>query len=173
MNPNTNKNAISAGVSDFLHACGIEYLVIDCDPELADTRDFCAHYGYSFDESANVLLIASKKGEPKYAACVVLANCRLDVNKTARKKLGVQRISFARPEQTQELTGMELGGVTPFGMPDNVPVWIDSRVMDCERVILGGGNRSSKIILVPNELMKVPNAEVVENLAFTIEVNKT
>ena len=173
MNCNTNKEAISADVSSFLRACEIEYSAIDCDPQLADTRDFCAHYGYTFDESANVLLIASKKGEPKYAACVVLANCRLDVNKTARKKLGVQRISFARPEQTQELTGMELGGVTPFGMPDNVPVWIDSRVMKCGRVILGGGNRSSKIVLAPKELMKIPNAEVVENLAFPIEASET
>ena len=97
---------------------------------------------------------------------MVLAACRLDVNKTARKKLGVSRISFASPEQTRELTGMELGGVTPFGMPENVPVWIDSRVMDCSQIILGGGNRSSKIILAPAELMKVPNAEVVENLAY-------
>ncbi len=149
-----------------MSALDIEHTVIDCDPEFADTQKFCDHYGYSVDEAANVLLIASKKGEPKFAACVVLATCRLDVNKTARKKLGVSRISFASPEQTRELTGMELGGVTPFGMPENVPVWIDARVMECSQIILGGGNRSSKIILTPVELMKVPNAEVVENLAY-------
>ena len=158
--------SISPDVASVMSALDIEHTVIDCDPEFADTQKFCGHYGYSVDESANVLLIASKKGAPKFAACVVLAACRLDVNKTARKKLGVSRISFASPEQTRELTGMELGGVTPFGMPENVPVWIDSRVMDCSQIILGGGNRSSKIILAPAELMKVPNAEVVENLAY-------
>ena len=158
--------SISPDVASVMSALDIEYTVIDCDPEFADTQNFCDHYGYSVDEAANVLLIASKKGEPKFAACVVLATCRLDVNKTARKKLGVSRISFANPERTRELTGMELGGVTPFGMPENVPVWIDSRVMECNRIILGGGNRSSKIILAPAELMKVPNAEVVENLAY-------
>ena len=158
--------SISPDVANVMSALDIEHTVIECDPEYADTQIFCDHYGYSADESANVLLIASKKGEPKFAACVVLAACRLDVNKTARKKLGVSRISFASPEQTRELTGMELGGVTPFGMPENVPVWIDSRVMDCSQIILGGGNRSSKIILAPAELMKVPNAEVVENLAY-------
>ena len=149
-----------------MRALNIEYTVIDCEPELADTRDFCDHYGYSIDESANVLLIASKRGEPKFAACMVLATCRLDVNKTARKKLGVSRISFANPELTRELTGIELGGVTPFGMPENVPVWIDSRVMKCDRIILGGGNRSSKIVLTPAMLLKIPNVEVVENLAY-------
>jgi len=159
---------IDTDVAGVISALKIEHTVIECDPEYADTQIFCDHYGYSADESANVLLIASKKGEPKFAACVVLAACRLDVNKTARKKLGASRISFASPEQTKELTGMELGGVTPFGMPENVPVWIDARVMECMRIILGGGNRSSKIILTPTELLKIPNAEVVENLAYPV-----
>lgn len=158
--------SISPGVASVMSALCIDYTVVDCEPELADTQVFCDHYGYSVDESANVLLIASKRGEPKFAACVVLATCRLDVNKTARKKLGVSRISFANPEQTRELTGMELGGVTPFGMPESVPVWIDSRVVDCKTIILGGGNRSSKIVLSPTILLKIPNVAVVENLAY-------
>ncbi|NKB64962.1 MAG: hypothetical protein GKR95_23560 [Gammaproteobacteria bacterium] len=158
--------SISVSVADFLGEHGIEYSVLNCDPDLADTQAFCDHYGYSLEESANVLLIASKKGAPKFAACVVLATHRLDVNKTARKKLAVSRISFANPEQTRELTGMELGGVTPFGMPANVPVWIDSSVMKRESIILGGGNRSSKIVLSPTMLLKIPHVEVVENLAY-------
>ena len=147
----------------------IDYSTIECDPDFADTQAFCDRYGYSAEESANVILVASKKGEQKFAACVVLGNCRLDVNKTARKKLGVSRISFANPDQTREITGMELGGVTPFNMPDYVPVWIDSRVMACQRIVLGGGNRSSKIIMAPTELLKVPNAEVVDGLGFTVQ----
>lgn len=157
---------ISADVADFLSRYGLEYTAIDCDPDYADTQKFCAHYGYQLDESANVLLVASKKGEQKFAACVVLATCRLDVNKVVRKKLGVSRISFASPGQTLEQTGMELGGVTPFALPEHVPVWIDSRIMGCDRIVLGGGNRESKIIMAPVELEKVPGSEVVERLAF-------
>lgn len=163
-----SKPSSSTDVVSFLDSFQLQHTVIDCDPDYADTQNFCSHYGYKLEESANVLLIASKKGEPKFAACVVLATCRLDVNKVARKKLGVSRISFASPEQTREQTGMELGGVTPFGMPQHIPVWIDSRVMDCSRIILGGGNRSSKIIMSPDQLLKVPNSEVVESLAYEI-----
>lgn len=159
---------ISAEVEAFLAGHSLRYEVIECDPDYADTQKFCERYGYSFDESANVLLVASKKGEQKFAACVVLATCRLDVNKVVRKKLGVSRISFASPEQTLEQTGMELGGVTPFGLPEHIPVWIDARVMLCDRIVLGGGNRSSKIIMAPDELCGVPNSEVVEDLAFEI-----
>lgn len=153
-------------VEQALQDLAIEHKAIACDPALADTADFCAHYGFELDQSANALLVASSKGEPKQAVCIVLAHCRLDVNKVVRKKLGVRRLSFADPETTQKLTGMELGGVTPFGLPAELPVWVDSRVMACSEIILGGGNRSSKLVLPPGELLKVPELEVVENLAF-------
>jgi len=157
---------ISDDVADFLSEFDVLFDEIECDPNIADTRDFCSFYGYKLEESANVLLIASKKGPPKYAACVVLATHRLDVNKVARKKLAASRVSFAGAELTRELTGMELGGVTPFGIPNHVPIWIDADVMKCPRIILGGGNRSSKILMPPNALLSIPNTEVVPNLGF-------
>jgi len=135
--------ALHPSVRDTLESLAIEHTTIECDPTLADTAAFCEHYGYTPEQSANALLVGSSKGEPTYACCIVLANCRLDVNKTVRKKLGIRRISFANPEITKQLTGMELGGVTPIGLPDQLPLWIDSRVMACEQIILGGGNRST------------------------------
>ena len=156
-------------VAEALKTLEIEHQVVACDPALADTADFCEHYGFTADQSANTLLVGSTKGEPAFAACVVLANSRLDVNKTVRKKLGVRRLSFASPEDTRRLTGMELGGVTPVALPDTLPLWIDSRVMQCAEIILGGGNRASKLLLPPGGLLKMTNAEVVEGLALTIE----
>lgn len=160
---------LQSEVAQALDTLNITHEAIECDPALADTADFCAHYGYTPDQSANTLLVGSTKGEPKYACCVLLANCRLDVNKTVRKKLGVRRLSFATPEITKELTGMELGGVTPFALPDTLPLWIDSRVMACDKIILGGGNRASKVLMPPAGLLSVPNAEVVDDLAFVFE----
>lgn len=155
-------------VEHALQALAIEHRIIACDPSLADTADFCEHYGFTPEQSANTLLVGSTKGEPTFAACVVLANCRLDVNKTVRKKLGVRRLSFASPEDTRRLTGMELGGVTPVALPDSLPLWIDSRVMQCDEIILGGGNRASKLLLPPDGLLKLASAEVVEGLALSI-----
>jgi prolyl-tRNA editing enzyme YbaK/EbsC (Cys-tRNA(Pro) deacylase) len=76
----------------------------------------------------------------------------------------VKKASFASAEQTLELTGMQIGGVTPFGLPD-IPIYIDSAVMNNEEVVLGGGNRSTKVLLNPKELQKLPGAQVVEGLA--------
>ncbi len=139
--------------------------VIDIDPALADTADFVAAYGYSLEDSANCIVVVGKGDPPVHAACIVLAHTRLDVNKTVRKRLGVRRASFAPPDVTRELTGMQIGGVTPFALPSDMPLWIDSRVMARESVVLGGGSRSCKVVAAASVLATLPNAEVVTDLA--------
>jgi prolyl-tRNA editing enzyme YbaK/EbsC (Cys-tRNA(Pro) deacylase) len=149
----------------FLQQTGLEYEVWPCDPELADTARFCDHYGVALENSANAILVRSKTGAEKYALCVVLATHRLNTNHTVRKKLGARKVSFASAEQTRELTGMEIGGVTPLCLPADLSVWIDAAVMDCEYIVLGGGNRSSKIKADPQILLQQANVEVVPDLA--------
>jgi prolyl-tRNA editing enzyme YbaK/EbsC (Cys-tRNA(Pro) deacylase) len=150
----------------FLQQTGLEYEIWPCDPQLADTARFCEHYGVALENSANAILVRSKTGSEKYALCVLLATHRLNTNHTVRKKLGARKVSFAAAEQTRELTGMEIGGVTPLCLPDGLPVWIDAAVMDCEYVVLGGGNRSSKIKANPRILLQQANVEVVPDLAY-------
>ena len=152
-------------IVEILEAMCADYQIIECAPELADTAQFCEHYGYRLDESANAILIVGK-GDPRvYALCVVLATTQVDVNKQARRKLGVKKASFASPDETIELTGMTLGGVTPFGLPASLPIWIDSRVVECSKVIVGGGSRNRKIYTNPEVLAALPSAEIVEDLA--------
>ncbi len=144
---------------------GVPYELFACDPALADTAAFCAAYGFSLDESANTIVVAGKAQPPRYAACVVLATHRLDVNRSIRGRLETRKASFASAEETRAMTGMEIGGVTPFGLPDGLPVWVDSNVMARERVVLGGGSRSWKVIAPPAILLRLPNVAVIERLA--------
>lgn len=153
-------------VAASLAALGVDHEVMDCDPAFADTVNFCAHYGVPLDHSGNTILVASKKPPPVYAACIVTADTRLDVNKRVRNLLGVSKLSFASADQTVEVTGMSIGGVTAFGLPADLPLYIDSRIMNLDYIILGGGNRSSKLRLAPEVLLRVPSAEVIEDLAL-------
>jgi len=157
--------SIDLAVRQHLNGLGVPYELFACDPALADTANFCAAYGFSPDESANTILVIGKSDPPRYAACVVLATSRLDVNKTVRQRLGTRKASFAPAEDTRAITGMEIGGVTVFGLPADLPIWIDAQVMQCTRIVLGGGSRSFKVIAPPTILLKLPAAEVVEGLA--------
>ncbi|MFT7598453.1 MAG: prolyl-tRNA editing enzyme YbaK/EbsC (Cys-tRNA(Pro) deacylase) [Acidimicrobiales bacterium] len=152
-----------------LDELGLEYQIVPCDPDLADTAQFCEAYGYSMDDSANAIVVCGKSDPPVFVMCLVLADRRLDVNKVVRKKLGVRKCSFASAEQTIELTGMQIGGVTPFGFDGNLPLWIDAAVMDRPNLIIGGGSRDRKLLVPPATLAGHPRAEVVENLARKIE----
>ena len=156
---------IDLAVREQLDRLGVPYELFPCDPALADTANFCAAYGFQLSDSANTILVIGKSDPPVYAACVVLAHTRLDVNRTVRQRLGTRKASFAPPEETRAITGMEIGGVTVFGLPSDLPIWIDARVMDSERIVLGGGSRSFKVIAAPEILTRLPHSEVVPDLA--------
>jgi prolyl-tRNA editing enzyme YbaK/EbsC (Cys-tRNA(Pro) deacylase) len=153
---------IEATVLAAVEATGEPFDVIEVDPALADTVAFCAHYGYPLDASGNCIVVASKDEPPVLAACLALATTRLDVNRLIRRRLGVRKASFASPELTRAATGMAIGGVTPFGLPADLPLWIDARIASLDRVIVGGGSRSIKLAVTPAALAAVGGAFVTD-----------
>lgn len=152
-------------VSTHLERVGARFEVMACDPALADTAAFVEAYGVPLDHSANTIVVASKGAEPLYVACVVLATTSLDVNRVVRREMGVRKASFAGADAVRALTGMEIGGVSAFGLPEGLPLIVDARVMERDWVILGGGNRSSKLRIAPDAMRAVPGFRVVEGLA--------
>ncbi len=146
-----------------------DYELFACDPELADTAAFCAAYGFAMEDSANTIVVIGKSNPPVYAACIVLATHRLDVNRVVKQRLGTRKASFASQDETRALTGMAIGGVTAFGLPDGLPLWVDAAVMTRGRIVLGGGSRSWKVIAPPSILLTLPGVDVVEGLANPVE----
>jgi prolyl-tRNA editing enzyme YbaK/EbsC (Cys-tRNA(Pro) deacylase) len=145
---------------------GLTTFAAAIDPELADTAEFCARYGVELADSANCVIIAGRRGEvTRYAACVVLATTRADVNGVVRKRLDARKASFAPMDDAVALTGMEYGGITPIGLPADWVVLVDAAVLTRSSVVIGSGLRRSKIALAPDVLVGLPNAEVVEGLA--------
>jgi prolyl-tRNA editing enzyme YbaK/EbsC (Cys-tRNA(Pro) deacylase) len=142
-----------------------EHELFACDPALADTAAFCAAYGFALEDSANTIIVVGKASPPVYAACVVLATHRLDVNRAVRSRLGTRKASFASPDETRAVTGHAIGGVTAFGLPAGLPLLVDAAVMGRERIVLGGGSRSWKVIAPPSILLTVEGVVIVEGLA--------
>jgi prolyl-tRNA editing enzyme YbaK/EbsC (Cys-tRNA(Pro) deacylase) len=146
-----------------------QVLVAPIDASLADTAAFCEAYGVTLAESANCVIVAGRRGEvTKYAACVILATTRADVNGVVRKYLDVRKASFAPMDEAVSLTGMEYGGITPIGLPASWPILVDSRVIATPHVIIGAGLRNSKIAIAGPALGAIPGAEVIDGLAREI-----
>ena len=166
----TRPDLLAAPVADALaaldEATSSAVGVAEIDPEVADTAAFCERYGVSLDESANCVVIAGRRdGVTRYAACVILATTRADVNNVARRELDVRKASFAAMDTAVEQTGMEYGGITPVGLPAAWPVLVDALVADSASVVIGSGVRRSKLVLPGKLVASLPGAKVIEGLA--------
>ncbi|WP_420368636.1 YbaK/EbsC family protein [Curtobacterium sp. L1-20] len=136
------------------------------DPDLADTAAFSEAYGFPLEGGANCIVVAGRRGDDvRYAACVVLASTKLDVNRVVKKLLDVRKASFAPMDDAVELTGMEYGGITPIGLPASWPVYVDERVLSAPDVVIGAGRRGAKLFLPGAVLGALPNVTVVGGLA--------
>ncbi|MEZ0064549.1 prolyl-tRNA editing enzyme YbaK/EbsC (Cys-tRNA(Pro) deacylase) [Streptacidiphilus sp. MAP12-20] len=141
-------------------------LYVDTDPDKADTAVFCEAYDVPAEVSANCVVVAAKRGGiSTLAACLALADARVDVNSTVRKHLGARRASFAAMDVAVSESGMEYGGITPVGLPASWPLLIDAAVAEAPFVLVGSGRRRGKLILPGWALSRLPGAEVLQGLA--------
>jgi prolyl-tRNA editing enzyme YbaK/EbsC (Cys-tRNA(Pro) deacylase) len=164
----TRVDLLAPTVSTFLAGWrrAADVLVAEIDPDLADTAAFCERYDVGQDVSANCVVIAARRGEAtRYAACVVLATTRADVNGVVRRHLDARKASFAPMDDAVTRTGMEYGGITPLGLPADWPLLVDRAVVDAGIVVVGSGVRRSKLALPGEALADLPAAEVIEQLA--------
>ena len=161
---NNNVTLLNKDVYDDISKLGIPYEIVECKEEYADTYLFCEKYEYPIEYCANTILLSSKKPPDYYVACVLQGNKKLDVNNKVRKLMNSSKVSFASHEETVALTNMKSGGVTIFGLPKSIDVYVDSEIMNKPYLIFGSGNRNSKIKIEPNYLNQIPNVKLIENI---------
>jgi len=164
--PATEKPELLAKpVRDHLTAFGITngLWVSEIDPALADTAAFCEQYGLGLDISANCVIVQAKRAERTwYAACLILATTKADINSAVRRYLEARKISFAPMDTATTMSHMEYGGITPVGLPTDWPILIDNQVAEQELLLIGSGLRRSKAVAQSALLMDLPNAVVLD-----------
>jgi prolyl-tRNA editing enzyme YbaK/EbsC (Cys-tRNA(Pro) deacylase) len=131
-----------------------EAQVASIDPALADTAAFCEAYDVAPENSANCVVVVGRRGgEAHYAAVMVLATMRADVNGVIRRHLDVRKCSFAPMHEAVALTRMEFGGITPIGLPAEWPILVDESVAAAGDVVVGSGLRRSKLLIPARALV--------------------
>jgi prolyl-tRNA editing enzyme YbaK/EbsC (Cys-tRNA(Pro) deacylase) len=160
-------NLVAKSTADMISAGfgSNEIGVAEIDPTFSDTAAFCEHYKVRPEQAANCVVLEAKRADRSwFAACLILATTRADVNNLARRTLDAKRVSFAPMDEAVATTQMEYGGITPVGLPANWPILIDKAVVDTELVLVGGGIRKSKLVLPGSLLSQLSNAQVLEGL---------
>lgn len=148
--------------------------VVEIDPELSDTAATEAAYDLQPEWLANCVIVMGKReGEERIAACVVPSTTRADINNLVKRRLDVRKASFMPREQAVELAGMEFGAITPIGLPNGWPVYVDETIATTPLLIVGSGIRKSKLV-VPGALFdKFPGAVLIPELGRAIPVEQS
>jgi prolyl-tRNA editing enzyme YbaK/EbsC (Cys-tRNA(Pro) deacylase) len=168
--PDLLAKPVAAALARWPEAVAAEVEVAEIDPQLADTAAFCEHYDVPLEESANCVIVAGRRGgDTRFAACLITAVTRADVNNIVRRRLDVRKASFASMDDALAATGMEYGGITPIGLPADWPVLVDATVAKQPWIIVGSGIRGSKLLLPGRVLAGLKTAEVIEGLGLPAE----
>lgn len=146
-----------------------DVLVGQIDPQYMNGTALSDHYDVNLEDGANCIVVRGKRGEARMTAAVLVpVGYRADLNGLVCEKLDAKKVSMAPLEEVIQESGMEYGSITPVGLPESWKVLIDSRLMEKETIIVGGGKQISKLLVPTAFLKQLPNVEVVENLANKI-----
>lgn len=156
---------VSAALAQLPEPDAARCSIAPIDPALADTAALSEHYGVGLAACANCVVVTGRRaGEQRWAACLVLATARADVNGVVRRRLDVRKASFASQDDTVAATGMEYGGITPLGLPTGWPLLLDPAVAAAAELVIGSGVRGSKLLIPGAVLVRLPGAEVLDGL---------
>jgi len=92
------------------------------------------------------------KANEKPILIVAAGDARVD-NKKYKQKFGA-KAKMLSPEEVRELIGYEVGGVCPFGVSEDVAVYLDESLKRFETVFPACGSGNSAIELTIPELEK-------------------
>ena len=163
--PDLLAKPVEAALTDWPYAA--EVAVAEIDPDLADTAACSEAYQVPMDAGANCVVVSGRRGgEERVAACLVRADTRADVNNLVKRRLDVRKASFLPMDRAVAESGMEYGGITPVGLPEQWRLFIDAAVLAVPAVLIGSGVRRSKLILPGHLLADLPQAEVIEGLGI-------
>ncbi len=166
-----NKNLVAETTYNFITNNFTEeekdkILVAKINPDYMDGIKLCEYYNVDIKMGVNCLICECKRGINKsYVALLVSTGYRYNMSSTVRKYTNSRIVSVAPLEYVLEKTKMEYGSINPIGLPADWKIFIDPKVMEVERIICGSGLKTSKLSLPSKYLLKINNAEILENLA--------
>ena len=104
------------------------------------------------------LVFEDERGNP----LIVLMNGGDHVStKNLARTLGRKTIQPCKPEIAQKHTGYQVGGTSPFGTRKRLPIYMESRIRDLDKVYINGGKRGFLVSLHPDELIRILKPEPV------------
>ena len=84
---------------------------------------------------------------------VLMHGNRTVSTKSLARQVGVKSVQPCTPEVAQRHSGYWVGGTSPFGLKREMPIWVESSILDLPRICINGGRRGFLVGIDPAVLL--------------------
>lgn len=95
-----------------------------------------------------------------YGLFVAAGDITID-NKKVKALLGGGKVRIAKPEEVENITGYKVGGVCPFDIGEEIPIFLDSSMGRFDKVFSAAGSSYSYLPITLQELELVTGGNIV------------
>jgi Cys-tRNA(Pro) deacylase len=144
-------------VQNFLTQKGSDATVRLLPETTATALDAATTLGVPVKHIGKSIVFKSESGEVLVA--VVCGNHRVDV-KLLAENLKTENFKPVRADDVKSLTGYVIGGVSPFGLPANIKVVVDTHLKEFTHCYVAAGHPKAVVRIAIDELIALTDARV-------------
>ncbi len=134
-------------LENYLSDNKIEYEICSYNPNVKDTVTAAKQMNLNIEQIIKSLLVIKKN---EYYLLLLSSNDKISNN----------QYKMADREKIKEITGYDLGSVTPFFLKNDIDIIIDEKVLALNKISIASGTRGFDILLSPKDLVELINAKV-------------
>lgn len=160
----SKKKSVMTNAMRILNAAKIQYTAVEYETDGTVSE----HFGEEVSQKTGIppeksfkTLVARGDRCGIIVVCIPV-NSEVDLKKLA-VAAGDKRVELIHVKELFALTGYIRGGVSPIGMKKKYPIYIEKSCMDYDTVAVSAGICGCTLLLSPNELIGICNAELFEN----------
>ncbi len=142
----------------FLNRKGISFDIVKYEHNRKGAEYASESTGFPLEKIIKTLVVGLDSGD--HVLALLPGDCELDL-KLLAKICGVKKTGMADYSTAQRLTGYRVGGISPFGVRQEMNVYMEKRLVSYERVMINGGRRGLMIKMSPREIARFLGCRVV------------
>lgn len=133
------------------------------------------HHLYAYEDRGGTAVSARELGvdehcvvktlvmedDRKHPLIVLMHGDREVSTKTLARLLGVKTIAPCSPDVAHRHSGFLVGGTSPFGTRQSMPVYIEETILSLPTIYINGGQRGYLVGLDPKDAARILNATPV------------
>ena len=141
----------------YLKQKDIPYKVIKYEQEEKGAEFAAKATGFPIEKTIKTLVV--ELGQEKYCFALMPGDKQLDL-KSLAKACSVKRAAMVDIATAQRLTGYQVGGVSPFGSKQRLPVVMEESMLKFDNVIINAGQRGIMLMMAPEDIVKALNCKL-------------